>query len=156
MPGAGGTQRLTRAVGKAVAMDVILTGRFLSAREALAAGLVARVVAREAWLDEAKRLARAIAEKARSRPVAKEAVDRAFEAPLQLGVEYERRSLRSRWTEDAHEGMSAFLEKRQPEQGREMNVDERQRGTGLAIVGPEGVREPRDARAPPVGARPMN
>ena len=59
MPGAGGTQRLTRAVGKAVAMDVILSGRFLSAREAQAAGLVARVVEREAWLEESKRLARA-------------------------------------------------------------------------------------------------
>ena len=63
LPGAGGTQRLTHAVGKAVAMDVILTGRFLSANEALRAGLVARVVAREAWLDEAKRVARAIAAK---------------------------------------------------------------------------------------------
>src|ERR687886_952505 len=63
MPGAGGTQRLTRAVGKAVAMDVILTGRFLTADEALRAGLVARVVAREAWLDEATRVARAIAAK---------------------------------------------------------------------------------------------
>src|SRR2546430_10721482 len=63
LPGAGGTQRLTRAVGKAVAMDMILTGRSLSAREALAVGLVARVVAREAWLDEAKRVAREIAAK---------------------------------------------------------------------------------------------
>jgi enoyl-CoA hydratase len=63
MPGAGGTQRLTHAVGKAVAMDVILSGRFLSADEALRAGLVARVVAGEAWLEEAKRVARAIAAK---------------------------------------------------------------------------------------------
>src|SRR5437870_9210382 len=63
IPGAGGTQRLTRAVGKAVAMDVILSGRQLDAREALAAGLVARVVAKEAWLEEAKRVAREIAAK---------------------------------------------------------------------------------------------
>src|SRR5947209_19926713 len=63
VPGAGGTQRLTRAVGKSLAMEVILSGRFLTAREALAAGLVARVVAREAWLDEAKRLARDIPSK---------------------------------------------------------------------------------------------
>ena len=94
IPGAGGTQRLTRAVGKALAMDVILSGRFLSADEALRAGLVARVVAKEAWLEEAKRVARDIASKG---PIAirlaKEAVDRAHEGPLTLGVEYERRLL---------------------------------------------------------------
>ena len=87
-PGAGGTQRLTRAVGKALAMDMILTGRLLSAREALAAGLVARVVAREAWLDEAKRVAREIAAKGPvANRLAKEAVDRAFEAPLAAGLD---------------------------------------------------------------------
>src|SRR5205823_11950110 len=92
IPGAGGTRRLTRAVGKAVAMDVILSGRFLDAREALAAGLVARVVAREAWLEEAKRVAREIASKGPvATRLAKEAVDRAYEAPLSLGLEYERR-----------------------------------------------------------------
>jgi enoyl-CoA hydratase len=117
IPGAGGTQRLTRAVGKALAMDVILSGRFLSADEALRAGLVARVVAREAWLEEAKRVAREIAEKA---PVAirlaKEAVDRAFESPLQLGLEHERRLLYLAFaSEDAHEGLKAFLEKRKPD-----------------------------------------
>ena len=117
IPGAGGTQRLTRAVGKAVAMDMILTGRMLSAREALAFGLVARVVAKEAWLDEAKRAAAQIASKG---PIAvrlaKEAVDQAFESPLQAGVEVERRSfLVARSSEDADEGLNAFLEKRPPE-----------------------------------------
>jgi enoyl-CoA hydratase len=117
IPGAGGTQRLTRAVGKALAMDVILSGRFLSADEALRAGLVARVVAKEAWLEEAKRVARHIASKG---PVAirlaKEAVDRAHEAPLTLGVEFERRLLYlALASEDAKEGLTAFLEKRKPD-----------------------------------------
>ena len=117
LPGAGGTQRLTRAVGKAVAMDVILSGRFLSAREAQAAGLVSRVVEREAWLEEAKRLARTIAAKSPlALRLAKEAVNRAFEGSLQLGVEYERQAFAiALGTEDAREGMSAFLEKRKPE-----------------------------------------
>ncbi len=117
IPGAGGTQRMTRAVGKSLAMDVILSGRFLSAAEALRAGLVARVVAREAWLDEAKRVARAIAEKPPvATRLAKEAVDRSFESTLALGLEYERRSLALAFaSEDAKEGLNAFLEKRKPE-----------------------------------------
>jgi enoyl-CoA hydratase len=117
IPGAGGTQRLTRAVGKAVAMDVILSGRFLSAQEGLRAGLVARVVANEAWLEEAKRVARAIAAKGPvATRLAKEAVDRAFEGPLTLGVEYERRLLYlALASDDAKEGLTAFLEKRPPE-----------------------------------------
>jgi enoyl-CoA hydratase len=117
LPGAGGTQRLTHAVGKAVAMDMILTGRMLSAREALDFGLVARVVAREAWLVEAKRVAGEIAAKG---PIAvrlaKEAIDKAFESPLQTGVEFERRSFYlARASEDATEGLSAFVEKRPPD-----------------------------------------
>jgi enoyl-CoA hydratase len=117
LPGAGGTQRLTRAVGKALAMDMILTGRMLSAREALAAGLVARVVAKEAWLAEAKRVAGEIASKG---PVAvrlaKESVDKAFEAPLAVGVDFERRAFYlARASEDAGEGLNAFVEKRPPD-----------------------------------------
>jgi enoyl-CoA hydratase len=117
LPGAGATQRLTHAVGKALAMDVILSGRLLSAREALDAGLVARVVAREAWLDEAKRVARDIAAKGPvANRLAKEAVDRAYEGPLSLGLDYERRVLYLAFaSEDAKEGLNAFLEKRSPE-----------------------------------------
>src|SRR5258707_4451547 len=117
LPGAGGTQRLTRAVGKAGAMDMILTGRLPSAREALDFGLVARVVAKEAWLEEAKRVAREIAAKG---PIAvrlaKESVDKAFEAPLAVGVEFERRAFYlARASDDATEGLTAFLEKRPPD-----------------------------------------
>jgi enoyl-CoA hydratase len=117
LPGAGGTQRLTRAVGKAVAMDLILTGRMLTAREALSFGLVARVVAQEAWLGEAKRVAAEIAAKSPiSVRLAKEAVDKAFEAPLSVGVEFERRAFYlARASEDATEGLNAFIEKREPE-----------------------------------------
>jgi len=117
IPGAGGTQRLTRVVGKAVAMDVILSGRFLTAQEALAAGLVARVVGEGEWLDEAKRVAAEIAAKAPiATRLAKEGVDRAFEGPLQLGLEYERRLLYLAFaSEDAKEGLEAFMEKRKPE-----------------------------------------
>jgi enoyl-CoA hydratase len=117
IPGAGGTQRLTRAVGKALAMDIILSGRRLSAREALDAGLVARVVAREAWLDEAKRVARDIAAKGPiANQLAKDAVVRADEGPLSLGIDYERRLLYLAFSSnDAQEGLTAFIEKRPPE-----------------------------------------
>jgi len=117
LPGAGGTQRLTRAVGKAIAMDMILTGRMIGAREALGLGLVARVVAREAWLDEAKRVAGDIAAKGPiAARLAKEAVDQAFEVPLSAGVEFERRAFYlARASEDASEGLTAFVEKRMPD-----------------------------------------
>jgi enoyl-CoA hydratase len=117
LPGAGGTQRLTRAVGKAVAMDMILTGRMITAAEAHTLGLVARVVVKEAWLDEAKRVAREIAAKGPvSVRLAKEAIDKAFEVPLSAGLDLERRAFYlARASEDATEGLTAFVEKRKPD-----------------------------------------
>jgi len=117
MPGAGGTQRLPRAVGKAVAMDMILTGRMLGADEALEHGLVARVVAKEAWLEGAKLVAREVAEKSPvSVRLAKEAIDHAFDAPLSAGIDFERRSFYvARASDDAGEGLTAFVEKRKPD-----------------------------------------
>jgi enoyl-CoA hydratase len=117
IPGAGGTQRLTRAVGKAKAMDVVLSGRFLDAREAEQAGLVARVVAKEAWLEEAKRVAREIAAKGPvAQRLAKEAVNRAYETSLEMGLDHERRLLYLAFaSDDAREGLRAFGEKRKPE-----------------------------------------
>ena len=117
LPGAGGTQRLTRAIGKSKAMDVILTGRFLSAEEAEQAGLVARVFPEESWLAEAKGVASAIAEKS---PVgvrlAKEAVNLAFETTLAAGLDAERKAFHlALSSEDAQEGLTAFLEKRKPD-----------------------------------------
>jgi enoyl-CoA hydratase len=116
IPGAGGTQRLTRAIGKALAMDVILSGRRLNAQEALEAGLVARVVAKEAWLEEAKRVAKDIAEKGPvATRLAKESVDRAYETTLAAGLEAERRALYLAFaSKDAQEGLTAFTEKRKP------------------------------------------
>jgi len=114
IPGIGGTQRLTRAVGKAKAMDLILTGRMMDAAEAERAGLVARVVPAADLMAEAMKAAEAVA--ALSLPsvmVAKEAVNRAFEVSLAEGVAFERRVFHALFaTEDQKEGMAAFVEKR--------------------------------------------
>lgn len=117
IPGAGGTQRLTRALGKARAMEMVLTGRMLSAYEAERMGLVNRVVPVDVMLDEAIELAQEIATKPPlSTRLAKRAVLEAFETALEAGLEYERRSFGLVLaTEDAREGMRAFLEKRAPE-----------------------------------------
>jgi len=117
MPGAGGTQRLIRAVGKAVAMDVILTGRFLSAQEALAYGLVSRVVPKEHFYTEALRIAHETAKKPPlALRIAKDAVRKAQETTLAEGLEYERKLFYLLFaTLDQKEGMRAFIEKRPPQ-----------------------------------------
>jgi enoyl-CoA hydratase len=116
MPGAGGTQRLPRAVGKAKAMDLCLTGRMMDAVEAERSGLVSRVVPAERVLEEALEAATVIA--AYSLPsvmMAKESINRAYETTLNEGVLFERRVFHSMFaTDDQKEGMNAFVEKRQP------------------------------------------
>jgi enoyl-CoA hydratase len=116
MPGIGGTQRLTRAVGKAKAMDLILTGRMMDAEEAERAGLVARVVPLGNLMDEAMKVAETIASMSLpSLLAAKEAVNRAFETSLAEGIQFERRIFHALFaTEDQKEGMAAFVEKRPP------------------------------------------
>jgi enoyl-CoA hydratase len=116
MPGAGGTQRLPRAVGKAKAMDMCLTGRMMDAQEAERAGLVSRVVPLERLMEEAFAAAEKIA--GYSLPVAmmiKESINRAYESSLAEGVRVERRVFHSQFAlEDQKEGMAAFVEKRKP------------------------------------------
>jgi enoyl-CoA hydratase len=116
IPGIGGTQRLTRAVGKAKAMDLILTGRMMDAAEAERSGLVARVVPAASLMQEAIKVAETIA--ALSQPsliAAKEAVNRSFETSLAEGVRFERRVFHALFaTKDRKEGMTAFIEKRSP------------------------------------------
>jgi enoyl-CoA hydratase len=114
IPGAGGTQRMTWAVGKALAMEIVLNGRFLSAAEAKQFGLVNRVVPVETYLDEAIKFAAEIAARA---PVAlhlaKDAINKAFELPLQGGLSYERQLFTLLFsTDDQKEGMDAFINKR--------------------------------------------
>jgi enoyl-CoA hydratase len=114
MPGAGGTQRLTRFVGKSKAMEMCLTGRMMDADEAERSGLVSRIVSAEDLVDEAVKTAQKIAEM--SRPIAmmtKETVDRSYETTLSEGILYERRVFHSMFAiEDQKEGMAAFAEKR--------------------------------------------
>lgn len=117
MPGAGGTQRLTRAIGKARAMEMVLTGKFITAAEAFAAGLVNRVTAPELYLDEALKLAQEVA----AMPpiavqMAKEAVLKSFDTTLDDGLLFERKNFYLLFaSEDQKEGMNAFVEKRNPE-----------------------------------------
>lgn len=117
IPGIGGTQRLTRFVGKSKAMEMCLTGRMMEADEAERAGLVSRVVPKESLLEEALKAAETIASK--SLPVAmmaKEAVNRAYEVTLNEGILFERRVFHSLFaTEDQSEGMAAFVDKRAPQ-----------------------------------------
>jgi enoyl-CoA hydratase/cyclohex-1-ene-1-carboxyl-CoA hydratase len=117
LPGAGGTQRLPRAVGKALAMDLCLTGRMMDAHEALRAGLVSRVLPTDKLLEEALDTAQKIA--SYSLPalmMMKETVNRSFEGPLSEGIWYERRMLHATFAlADQKEGMQAFVEKRAPQ-----------------------------------------
>jgi enoyl-CoA hydratase len=116
MPGAGGTQRLPRAISKAKAMDLCLTARLMDAQEAERAGLVSRVVAADALLDEALDAAAAIAEfPLPAVMMIKESVNRAYETTLAEGIHFERRLFHSLFaTDDQKEGMAAFVEKRRP------------------------------------------
>jgi enoyl-CoA hydratase len=117
IPGLGGTQRLTRAVGKAKAMELILTGRSMDAQEAERAGLITRVVPLASLMDEAMAVAEIIAKMSfRALCLAKETINRSFESSLAEGLLFERRALHALFaTDDRKEGMAAFLEKRPPQ-----------------------------------------
>ncbi|MCE3007172.1 MAG: enoyl-CoA hydratase-related protein [Bacteroidetes bacterium] len=117
MPGAGGTQRLTRAVGKARAMEMVLTGNFITAEEAHRAGLINKVVPVELYLEEALKLAEQVAAMSPlAIRLAKEAVLQAFEQPLESALHFERRNFYLLFaSEDQKEGMQAFVDKRKPD-----------------------------------------
>ncbi|MGB3184067.1 MAG: enoyl-CoA hydratase-related protein [Cyclobacteriaceae bacterium] len=117
MPGAGGTQRLTRAVGKARAMEMVLTGKFIGAEEAMAAGLINRIAPVEMYMEAAKDLAREIASLSPvAARLAKESVNRAYETHLDEGLHFERKNFYMLFaSEDQTEGMNAFVEKRKPD-----------------------------------------
>jgi enoyl-CoA hydratase len=117
MPGAGGTQRLTKAVGKALAMEMVLTGKFISAEEALAAGLINRVVPVELYLEEAVKMAKEITiQSPIAIRLAKESVLKAFDSGLQEGLYFERKNFYMCFaSNDQKEGMKAFVEKRKPD-----------------------------------------
>jgi len=116
MPGAGGTQRLTKAVGKALAMEMVLTGKFINAEEALASGLINKVVPIELYLEEAVKMAKEIAlQSPIAIRLAKESVLKAFDSSLQEGLYFERKNFYMCFaSEDQKEGMKAFVEKRKP------------------------------------------
>ena len=116
IPGMGGSQRLTKLVGKGRAMDMILTGRMITATEAERAGLVARVIPADQLMEETLEAANLIAGYGKTAAiVAREAVDRALEVGLREGIQFERRTYYALWaTQDAQEGTAAFVEKRPP------------------------------------------